>query len=129
MRSDGIRTRPRPVVIGSIRVTPSALKTAVGIRCWQLTAKRKIHRRQNDRHILRGLPRFVAAQVSAPRVDVALTCRDDMRRAGRVVRLIKRDLTLHDVDEHRTRVGMPAGGTAHGVVVLSGPPCPDAIWP
>ena len=64
------------------------LEPAVAIWRWQLAAKSQIYRRQNDCHVLRGLPRFIAAQVAAPRIDVALTRGDDMRRTGGVVRLV-----------------------------------------
>ena len=52
-----------------------------------------------------------------PGIHVAMTRRHDMRSASRVVSLIKRDLALYHVDEDRTRVGMPAGAAADGVVM------------
>ena len=104
----------------SVRFAPrGVLKTAVGIRFWQLTAERKIHRRQDDRNILRGQARFVAGQVSATGIDEAQTFHDDVRRTRRIVRLIKRELAFYHVYKNRTGMGVPASGAARGVIVRS----------
>ena len=62
--------------------------------------------------IRRRADRSRSDRYARARSRLAVTGRDDDRRAGRVVVFVERDLTGDYRDEHRVRVGVPAGGAA-----------------
>src|ERR671918_682386 len=91
----------------------------VGARSGELAAEGASHRCRDHAHVLCGLVGLVPDDVSAPVVDEALTDRDNMWRAGRIVVLVVRECSLRDRDEHGTRVAVPPGVGSRKVVVPS----------
>src|SRR5215217_7368194 len=95
------------------------LELAVRARGGKFAAESASHRRDDHAHVLGGFPGLVPSDVPVTGILVALTRRNDVRCAGRIVRFVKRDLSLRDGDEDRAWVGMPSRGGPWSVVVLS----------
>ena len=93
------------------------LEAAERIWTWKLIPERQIDGRHDDRDILRGLPSLVASDVASTRINISVARADDMRRAFRIVGLIKRQLTLKHGNKYRARRGVPSSRTTGDVVM------------
>ena len=91
----------------------------VEARSGKLAAEYASHRRDDHAHVLGGLPSLIPPDVSVPCILVPLTCRIDMRFAGRIVRFVERELSFRDRDEDGARVAVPSRRSPRSVVVLS----------
>src|SRR4028119_95030 len=98
-------------------LTPQGSELALRRRRVQFPPEGLSHRSKDDGHVLGGYSGLVAADVPLAGIDIALTFRDYLWRASRIVSLIERDLAFNDGDEDRPWMGMPTGRTPRRVVM------------